>query len=300
VGRESGGRRGAGRRAQEGQEAGDGGPGSPGAWAAPRSEGRHRERGPGWWRTGRKSERDVGVPHQNGERGPGSGWVRIQAQGEARGMCGSYGEWGVGSRTPCALGDGQAGRVGVGPGMHLPRAPHPAPLPAAPQSAQCALPVSAACSSSSSRFLLRSRSPMAGPAGQRGSTPQPPGQRPPTAVRSTASSEGPSPPCLPPRPPGPPAPPRPASAGPVSIRAPPTRAGPNARPQILACHLLAARPRATCSTFSFHLCKKDEQARRWKFTPVVLAIKEARIRRIAVRGQPGQIVHGTLPPKLLA
>lgn len=66
-----------------------------------------------------------------------------------------------GSRMDGLLGKGPAGQ-GPGPCLAAP-APHAAPLPAAPQSAQCVLPVPAACSSSSSRFLLRSRSPMAGP-----------------------------------------------------------------------------------------------------------------------------------------
>jgi hypothetical protein len=33
--------------------------------------------------------------------------------------------------------------------------------------------------------------------------------------------------------------------------------------------------------------------------PVILATQEAEIRRIAVRSQPGQIVHGTLSRKIL-
>lgn len=64
------------------------------------------------------------------------------------------------SRVEVLLGKELVGQ-GLGPWLAAP-APHSAPLPAAPQSAQCPLPVPAACSSSSSRFLLRSRSPMAG------------------------------------------------------------------------------------------------------------------------------------------
>lgn len=87
-------------------------------------------------------------------------------------------------------------------------------LPAAPQSAQCALPVPAARSSSSSRFLLRSRSPMASPAGgraQRGSAGRSPDPRAPMAsalARQVERGAGPAPPA--PRAPASPAPPRPA------------------------------------------------------------------------------------------
>lgn len=65
------------------------------------------------------------------------------------------------SRVEVLLGKELVGQ-GLGSWLAAP-APHSAPLPAAPQSAQFPLPVPAACSSSSSRFLLRSRSPMAGP-----------------------------------------------------------------------------------------------------------------------------------------
>jgi hypothetical protein len=39
--------------------------------------------------------------------------------------------------------------------------------------------------------------------------------------------------------------------------------------------------------------------RRW-LTPVILATQEAKIRRITVRSQPGQIVHETLSRKTLS
>lgn len=96
-----------------------------------------------------------------------------------------------------------------------------APLPAAPQSAQCALPVPAARSSSSSRFLLRSRSPMAGPAGgraQRGSAGRPPDPRQPMAGALAGRWRGTRPPRLQLRAP-PPAPPRPAPTPRSSLRA---------------------------------------------------------------------------------
>jgi hypothetical protein len=38
-------------------------------------------------------------------------------------------------------------------------------------------------------------------------------------------------------------------------------------------------------------------ARHWWITPVILASPEAEIRKIVVRGQPGQIVRVTLSPK---
>lgn len=91
-----------------------------------------------------------------------------------------------------------------------------APLPAAPQSAQCALPVPAACSSSSSRFLLRSRSPMARPAGSAGPSTAAP---PPAAAHGRCALLG---RWSGKRAPAPPAGPRPHQPRPSRLPAPPS------------------------------------------------------------------------------
>lgn len=95
-------------------------------------------------------------------RGFGAGGRRTVGPPETlqRGL-GSQARSEAGSRVDGLPGEGPTSQ-GPGPCLAAP-APHAVPLPAAPQSAQCALPVPATCSSSSSRFLLRSRSPMAGP-----------------------------------------------------------------------------------------------------------------------------------------
>jgi hypothetical protein len=41
-------------------------------------------------------------------------------------------------------------------------------------------------------------------------------------------------------------------------------------------------------------CKKRSQARHWWLTPIILATREAKIKRIMFGGQPWQIVHETL------
>lgn len=119
---------------------------------------------------------------QSGEvRGPGFGWAVESAVERARRTFAVWVGGGLGEKVSEGSRPGPEGardgtwsgrrRGGLWAGVLLPAA---APLPAAPQSAQCALPVPAACSSSSSRFLLRSRSPMAGPAGSAGSARPPP------------------------------------------------------------------------------------------------------------------------------
>jgi hypothetical protein len=45
--------------------------------------------------------------------------------------------------------------------------------------------------------------------------------------------------------------------------------------------------------------KKEEEARHWWLTPVILATQEAEIRRITVQSHPGQIVRETLSQKHL-
>jgi hypothetical protein len=45
---------------------------------------------------------------------------------------------------------------------------------------------------------------------------------------------------------------------------------------------------------------KKKPARHWWLTPIILATQEAEIRRIAVRTQPGQIVHEPLSRKTLS
>lgn len=174
-------------------------------------EGGVRGRGLGRWRSG--PEGGSGPP------GPGSGvgvrTGRTVRLGDSRSA--SAGAWlrgchGVqrGPRTRSRRGG--VWRLGSRPVLPA------APLPAAPQSAQCALPVPAARSSSSSRFLLRSRSPMAGPAGgraQRGSAGRPPDPRPPmaralagrwrgTRPRASSSARRRQPRPVPPRRPAPP------------------------------------------------------------------------------------------------
>jgi hypothetical protein len=44
------------------------------------------------------------------------------------------------------------------------------------------------------------------------------------------------------------------------------------------------------------MIKEETVGRQW-FTPVILAIQEAEIRKIMIQGQPGQIVHETLSGK---
>lgn len=93
---------------------------------------------------------------------------------------------GPGTRPGLEAGTGPA--VAAGPEYRVTGAA--ATLPAAPQSAQYALPVPAACSSSSSRFLLRSRSPMAGPGGPVAQPGSPLARGSPWPARSPAGGAG--------------------------------------------------------------------------------------------------------------
>lgn len=115
-----------------------------------------RERDPGHGPHLMRSEDQGPGFQEQGDGGPSGPPETLQREG-----LGSQARSESESRVNGLLGKGTVGQ-GSGPWLAAP-APHTAPLPAAPQSAQCPLPVPAACSSSSNRFLLRSRSPMAGP-----------------------------------------------------------------------------------------------------------------------------------------
>lgn len=115
-----------------------------------------RERDPGHGPHLLRSEDQGPGFQEQGDGGPSGPPETLQREG-----LGSQARSESESRVNGLLGKGTVGQ-GSGPWLAAP-APHTAPLPAAPQSAQCPLPVPAACSSSSNRFLLRSRSPMAGP-----------------------------------------------------------------------------------------------------------------------------------------
>lgn len=170
--------------------------------------------GKGSDRAGSKKRSTFGEERSGSEsvlraRGSGGSGVRDTTEGSWR-----KGKGVPGSSRP---------RLGLGLGR----------LPAAPQSAQCALPVPAACRSSSSRFLLRSRSPMPGP---RPAAAHGPAQR----RRWSGTRRRPQPPrpgqapARPPRPRASAPPPRPSGIG-VEGR------GRSWTGEARSCHLLATR-----------------------------------------------------------